>query len=84
MDTSLPNEKIPQTLDELVARRREMRQAVRAQQQKMTDLARASFASVERTASKGESMVRAFQTGMAVFDGILLGMKIIRRIRRLI
>ncbi|MDR1003894.1 MAG: hypothetical protein LBL97_02635 [Prevotellaceae bacterium] len=78
------NEKqLPRTLEQLVAQRKEMQQAIRAQQQKMAKIARESFAPAKQVVTKGDAVMRVFNTGMAVFDGVMLGLKLMRRIRKL-
>lgn len=45
---------------------------LRAQQQIMADTARNLFAPIAPAADKGTAIMRAFNTGMAVFDGVML------------
>lgn len=49
----------------------------------MTDTARELFAPLAPAADKGNAIMRAFNTGMAVFDGLMLGVKLMRKVRRM-
>lgn len=40
------------------------------------------FAPLAPAASKGDALMRSFNTGMAVFDGVMLGWKILKQVRR--
>lgn len=71
------------TLEELQRQRAEALEEVRAQKQVMANTARNLFAPVVPAANKGTALMRAFNTGMAVFDGIMLGLKLMRKTRNL-
>lgn len=49
----------------------------------MADTTRRIFAPLAPAASSGSSLMRSFNTGMAIFDGVMLGMKMIRKVRGL-
>lgn len=49
----------------------------------MTLTAKNLFAPAAPVASKGDAIMRSFNTGMAIFDGIVLGVKVMRNVRRL-
>ncbi len=70
------------TLEEISARKEEVLTQIRAQKEVMTDTARELFAPLAPAVSTGSKIQRAFNTGMAVFDGLMLGMKIMRNLRR--
>ncbi len=71
----------PITLEEITRRKVEKLQEIRAQKEAMTDTARKLFAPVAPAANKADAIMRSFNTGMAVFDGVVLGLKIMRRLR---
>ena len=56
---------------------------LRTQKQVMSDTARNLFAPIAPAADKGTAIMRAFNTGMAVFDGAMLGIKLMRKIRKI-
>ena len=60
------------TLEDLQQQKAEALEELRAQQQIMADTARNLFA-----------IMRAFNTGMAVFDGVMLGVKLMRKVRKI-
>ena len=59
------------------------KQDIRNQKQAMADTTRRIFAPLAPAASSGSSLMRSFNTGMAIFDGVMLGMKMIRKVRGL-
>ena len=64
-------------------RRAEALEELRTQKQVMSDTARNLFAPIAPAADKGTAIMRAFNTGMAVFDGAMLGIKLMRKIRKI-
>ncbi len=71
------------TLEELRQQKAEALEELRAQKQAMADTARNLFAPIAPAANKGTAIMRAFNTGMAVFDGVMLGMKLMRKVRKI-
>lgn len=71
----------PVTLDSIRQQKAEALQDLRAQKKVMADTARDLFAPLAPAADRGSAIMRAFNTGMAVFDGVMLGMKLMRKIR---
>ena len=69
------------TLEDLQRQKAEALEELRAQKQVMNDTARNLFAPITPAANKGTAIMRAFNTGMAVFDGVVMGIKIMRKIR---
>ena len=69
------------TLEDLQRQKAEALEELRAQKQVMNDTARNLFAPIAPAANKGTAIMRAFNTGMAVFDGVVMGIKIMRKIR---
>ena len=70
------------TLEDLQQQKAEALEELRAQQQIMADTARNLFAPIAPAADKGTAIMRAFNTGMAVFDGVMLGVKLMRKVRK--
>ena len=58
-------------------------QKAEALEQIMADTARNLFAPIAPAADKGTAIMRAFNTGMAVFDGVMLGVKLMRKVRKI-
>ena len=71
------------TLEDLQQQKAEALEELRAQQQIMADTARNLFAPIAPAADKGTAIMRAFNTGMAVFDGVMLGVKQMRKVRKI-
>ena len=71
------------TLEDLQQRRAEALEELRTKKQVMSDTARNLFAPIAPAADKGTAIMRAFNTGMAVFDGAMLGIKLMRKIRKI-
>lgn len=71
------------TLEELRQQKAEALEELRAQKQAMADTARNLFAPIAPAANKGTVIMRAFNTGMAVFDGVMLGIKLMRKARKI-
>lgn len=71
------------TLEDLQQQKAEALEELRAQQQIMANTARNLFAPIAPAADKGTAIMRAFNTGMAVFDGVMLGVKLMRKVRKI-
>ena len=71
------------TLEDLQQQKAEALEELRAQQQIMADTARNLFAPIAPAADKGTAIMRAFNTGMAVFDGVMLGVKLMGKVRKI-
>ena len=71
------------TLEDIAQRKQEILQDIRNQKQAMADTTRRIFAPLAPAASGGSSLMRSLNTGMAIFDGVMLGMKMIRKVRGL-
>ena len=69
------------SLESLQKQKAEALGELRAQKKVMADTAKNLFAPIAPAADKGTSIMRAFNTGMAVFDGVMLGVKLMRKIR---
>lgn len=73
----------PFTLESIALQKVELLQRIHVQKNVMTALTREIFAPLAPAADKTNSMMRAFNTGMAVFDGVMMGLRIMRRIKML-
>lgn len=71
------------TLESIAQRKQGVRKKLHLQKQIMTDTARDLFAPLAPAADKGNAIMRAFNTGMAVFDGVMLGLRMMKRVRRM-
>ncbi|MEG1563600.1 MAG: hypothetical protein RR365_07715 [Bacteroides sp.] len=71
------------TLEEIAQRKEKALQELRDQKEKMSATARSIFAPLAPAASKGNAILRSFNTGMAIFDGVMLGIKLMKKVRRL-
>lgn len=71
------------TLESISQRKEEVRKKLHLQKQIMTNTTRDLFAPLAPAADKGNAIMRAFNTGMAVFDGVMLGLRMMKRFRRM-
>ena len=71
------NAQTPQkfTLEEIAERKKKLLNEIHAQKKAMTATTREIFAPL------APATMRSFNTGMAVFDGVVMGIKIMRKIR---
>lgn len=65
----------PVTLESIAQKKAMLLQEIRLQKEIMTGLTQEIFAPLEPATNKANAMMRAFNTGMAVFDGIVFGGK---------
>lgn len=72
----------PLTLESIAQQKKELRQAILQQKEVMTELTRSLVAPLAPATSKTDAIMRAFNTGMAVFDGAMMGLKLMKRLRR--
>lgn len=70
------------TIEEIVQRRKNIEVELRAQKKEMANTARALFAPLAPVTTKAGAMVHAFNTGAAIFEGFMIGVKIMRKLRR--
>lgn len=74
---------LPLTLESIAQQKAKLRQQIQQRKDTIAILTKEIMAPVSPAAGKTGLMMRAFNTGMAAFDGIMLGLKIIRRMRKL-
>lgn len=72
----------PVTLESIAQKKAMLLQEIRLQKEIMTGLTQEIFAPLEPATNKANAMMRAFNTGMAVFDGIVLGVKVNEEIQK--
>ncbi len=70
------------TLEDISERKRKVLSDIQAQKKAMTATTQEIFSPLAPAATKADSLMRSFNTGMAVFDGVVLGIKVIRKLRR--
>lgn len=80
MDNTSP-QKI--TLEDITQRRKEVLLQIREQQQVMATTTHKIFAPLAPAASSTSALLRSFNTGMAIFDGVMMGVKLMRRVRNM-
>lgn len=81
MDKSTGNTAI--TLEDIAQRKAELQKRIQDKKEKIKGLSHELFAPLEPATNKANAIMRAFNTGMALYDGALTGVKIIRRIQKL-
>ena len=69
------------TLEDIARRKEEVLIELRVQKENMAATAKEIFAPLAPAASAGSSLMRSFNTGMAIFDGVMMGIKIMRKVR---
>lgn len=74
---------IPATLESITTQKAELRKQLNRQKEVMTALAHEIFAPLEPAKNKTNAVMRAFNTGMAIFDGVMVGVKLMRNFRRM-
>ena len=73
----------PVTLESIAQKKAMLLQEIRLQKEIMTGLTQEIFAPLEPATNKANAMMRAFNTGMAVFDGIVLWVKLMKKFRKI-
>ena len=68
------------TLEEISSRKKEVQRQIKEQQQLMQSTAAGLFAPVT-AANKVELFMNSVNSGMAMFDGVMTGIKVVRRVR---
>lgn len=74
---------IPSTLESIALQKAELLKQIRLQKEIMTEITQEIFAPLAPATNKTSSMMRAFNTGMAVFDGVMLGIKVMKKFKSL-
>ena len=71
------------TLEDIALRKAELQKDIQEKKENIKELSRELFAPLEPATNKANAMMRAFNTGMAIYHGAMTGVKIVRRIRKL-
>ena len=79
MSAQTPAQKI--TLEEIAERKKTLLNEIQVQKKAMTDTTREIFAPLAPATNNADAIMRSFNTGMAIFDGVVMGIKIMRKIR---
>lgn len=74
---------IPSTLEELQRQKAAVLQKIQVQKRAISRLSKEVAAPFAPAVEKGNSAMRAFNRGMAIFDGVMIGMKLIRKFKSL-
>lgn len=74
---------IPVTLESIAEQKAALKKQLNRQKETMTLLAQEIFAPLEPAKNKTNAVMRAFNTGMAIFDGVMMGMKLMRSFRKM-
>ena len=82
MNTTSQTPQTEMTLEKICQLKAEKLAEIRASKQRMTEQARELFRPSE-TVDKAHTMMNGFSSGIAIFNGVMTGFKIIRRIRNL-
>ena len=79
--SKLRNNKI--TLEDIEFQKQQKLDEIQFQKEVISEITQTIFAPLEPATTKAESLMRTFNTGMAIFDGVMLGMKTIGRLKKL-
>lgn len=77
-----PKSNLPSTLDEIRVLKEKALEDVRQQRKTLNATTCKLFAPLAPAASKSSAITRAFHTGMAAFDGLMLGIRLIKKFRK--
>ena len=65
------------TLEEISLRKKKLLNEIHAQKKTIREI----FAPIAPANNKADAIMRSFNTGMAIFDGVMLGVKVMRKVR---
>ena len=72
------------TLERIAQQKAALRKRIGTQKQKMTTLSQGFLEPLKPTAKKATPAMGLLNTGMVVFDGLLIGYKVLRKLRKLL
>ena len=72
------------TLERIAQQKAALRKRIGTQKQKMTTLSQGFLEPLKPTAKKATPVMGLLNTGMVVFDGLLMGYKVLRKLRKLL
>ncbi|MCR4765704.1 MAG: hypothetical protein K5856_05990 [Bacteroidaceae bacterium] len=70
------------TLESIAQQKAAIKKRLDSQKQKMSALSNDFIAPLKPTAKKSSAVMGLFNTGMVVFDGALIGFKLLRRLKK--
>ncbi|NDV81423.1 hypothetical protein [Bacteroides sp. 51] len=71
------------TLEDIIQRKQEVLQDIQIQHQIIAETTQAIFAPILPSPKLDQTaLIKKFNTGMAIFDGVMVGMKIFKSIRK--
>ena len=70
------------TLENIAQRKKKLQGEIQVQKKAMTATVHNIFSPLPPANNKTNAIMRSFNTGMAVFDGVMLGIKLMRKIRK--
>ena len=71
------------TLEEIARQKAEVRRELRQSRQRMQQAAHELLTPLKLAASRGGMAMRAIKTGASLLQGVLLGWRLMRRLRRM-
>lgn len=71
------------TMDDIVRLKQDLLADIHKQKDLMSDLTHEIFAPLSPAPSGKNGLMHSFNTGMAIFDGVVLGVKVIHKFRSL-
>lgn len=71
------------TLEDIAQQKAELQKRIQEKKENIKELSQELLAPLEPATNRANAMMRAFNTGMALYDGAMTGVKIIRKIRKL-
>lgn len=72
---------VPTTLEQLMQQKAALQQQIQTQKATLARLGNELTVPFAPAAHKGNSLLRAFNRGMAVFDGLMLGVRVMRKFK---
>lgn len=69
------------TLEEIIERKKKVQEEIQAQKKAMVNITQEIFTPVSPAVSRTSALMQSFNTGMAIFDGAMMGIKVMRKIR---
>ena len=70
------------TLEDIAKQKAEILKKIRVHQDTITTYTRQLFSPLKPIANKSNGIMKAVNTGMFMFDGLLIGMKILKAFRK--
>lgn len=70
------------TLEDIVRQKDELQIQIKKQEEAMASTIRSIYAPFAPATTKAGSLMRTFNIGMAIFDGVVMGINIMRKVKR--